>query len=288
MAANDLKRFLDAKKKDHRLLGDVERHLMLRPPEPRSTTVLHPSEIIKPDWCHKYATYLLKGGDPKKSRAPLRLQAAFDEGHLIHAKWQKWFGEMGVLYGDFKCLVCNKITVGTSPKRCKFCKSPLVVYDEVKLFDKSLRISGHTDGWIKDDRPDVLIEIKSIGPGTFRFEAPELLYDVDGDAGKAWNNIRRPFRSHLLQGQMYLELASRMHGAKAPREIVFLYEFKADQQHKEFVVKADREIIDRVLFSAAKVVKYAKSDGLPPCNIDLELGCKSCQLLEEHDAEVGA
>lgn len=288
MADTDLKRFLDAKKKQPRLTGDVERHLLMRTPEPRSTLVLHPSEIIKEDWCHRYATYLLKGGVSKKSKPNLKLQSIFDEGHFIHAKWQKWFTEMGVLYGDFNCLVCGGVTTGKSPKKCKHCKRALLTYGEVQLFDKDLRIAGKTDGWIKDDRPDALIEIKSIGAGTLRFEAPELLYDAGGDLTKAWSNIRRPFRSHLKQGQMYLELAKRMYGKKAPTEIVFLYELKSDQSYKEFVVKADFDIVSRVFFSAEKVVKYAESEGLPLCNINPETGCPQCLLIGDADVEVGA
>ena len=281
MATSDLKRFLDAKKKNPRLLGDLERHLLTRKPDPRSTLVLHPSEIIKADWCHRYATYLLKGGKVTKPRANLRLQSAFDEGHEIHAKTQRLFYEMGVLYGDFECLYCEEITTGTSPKKCSFCGFKKLKYAEVTLVNTELRMAGHTDGWIKDDRPDVLLEIKSIGPGTFRFEAPELLYESDGDVDKAWNSVRRPFRSHLLQGQMYLELVHQMYGAEAPQEIVFYYEYKATQDHKEFVVKADREIVDRVFFSAAKVVKYAEKEGLPPCNINPEKGCPSCVSIKD-------
>jgi len=67
-------------------------------------------------------------------------------------------------------------------------------------------------------------------------------YDADGDLNKAWKNIRRPFRGHLLQGQMYLELAKRMSGAEAPTEIVFLYELKSNQAYKEFTIKADYEV----------------------------------------------
>jgi hypothetical protein len=152
-------------------------------------------------------------------------------------------------------------------------------YKEVTLKDERLRIVGHTDGWIKGIGNDCLIEIKSIGAGTLRFEAPELLYDADGDVTKAWKNIRRPFRSHLLQGQMYLELAHRMYGNEAPKEIVFLYELKADQDYKEFTVKADYEIVDRVFFTAEKIIKAIDAGVMPECNVDPENGCKSCNLI---------
>jgi hypothetical protein len=151
-------------------------------------------------------------------------------------------------------------------------------YSEVTLVDDSLRIAGHTDGWIKGIGDDCLIEIKSIGAGTLRFEAPEILADAGGDIAKAFNNIRRPFRSHLLQGQMYLELTHRMFGTEAPKEIVFLYENKADQATKEFTVKADYEMVERIFFSAQKLIKAVDAKKMPECNVNPD-GCKSCNAL---------
>ena len=274
----ELKKFLDAKKTTTRLLGDVERHLMRRPVGDRRMDVLHPSEMIKPDWCHRYQYHLLMGGEAKRDKPNLRLQNIFDEGHYIHAKWQSRFQEMGVLYGKFKCLSCKHITFGLSPS-CEGCgREDVMEYSEVTLVDDSLRIAGHTDGWIKGIGDDCLIEIKSIGAGTLRFEAPEILADAGGDIAKAFNNIRRPFRSHLLQGQMYLELTHRMFGTEAPKEIVFLYENKADQATKEFTVKADYEMVERIFFSAQKLIKAVDAKKMPECNVNPD-GCKSCNAL---------
>ena len=279
----DLKKFLDAKKADTRLLGDVERFILKKPLGDRSTTVLHPSEIIKKDWCHRYSSYLLMGGKPKTEKPSLRLQNIFDEGHSIHTKWQNRFFEMGVLYGKFQCKVCGFTDLYTSPTVCEKCGHNLFEYKEYTLKDKSLNIVGHTDGWIKGLGNDCLIEIKSIGPGTFRMESPEMMMDADGDFMKAWKSIRRPFRSHLLQGQVYLELVKRMHGDEAPKEIVFLYELKADNDYKEFTVKANYEIVEKIFYYAEIVAKSAEDGIMMDCNIDPENGCKYCQLIEvEH------
>jgi hypothetical protein len=274
----ELKKFLDAKKTDTRLFGDVERHLMRRPESTRRTDVLHPSEIIKNDWCHRYAFYLLNGGKKQQEKPSLRLQNIFDEGHAIHAKWQNRFYEMGNLYGKFKCVYCKHENFGLSPKRCEKCDFDNLEYDEVSLKDDSLRISGHTDGWIKGIGQDCLIEIKSIGAGTLRFEAPDLLMDAGNDVTKAWKNIRRPFRGHLLQGQMYLELAKRMYGDEAPDEIVFIYELKADQSYKEFTIKANYEVVERVFNAAQKVLDAVDADSIPDCNV-FPGGCKQCNLI---------
>jgi len=274
--ATDLQKYLDSKKVPTRLIGEVERHLLKQPRDKRRTDVLHPSEIIKSDWCHRYSYYLLTGGEPKTEKPSLRLQNIFDEGHAIHAKWQNRFNDMGVLYGYWYCDTDERGEWGVSSE---INAGPSVFeYREVPLKDESLRIHGHADGWIKGLGDDCLIEIKSIGAGTLRFEAPELLYDAEGDVTKAWKNIRRPFRSHLLQGQMYLELARRMFGEDAPKEIVFIYELKADQDYKEFTVKADYEIVSRVFFSAEKLINAVEQGNMPDCNVSIE-GCKSCNLI---------
>lgn len=274
----DLQKYLDTKKVDTRLLGPIERHLLKKAPDDRSTTVLHPSEMIKSDFCHRYAYYLLTGGKKKKDNPSLRLQNIFDEGHSIHAKWQNRIYEMGNMWGDFKCQNCGEITSGLSPKVCDHCYCLTLIYDEVALYDNSLRIAGHTDGWVKGLGDDFLIEIKSIGEGTLRFEAPDLLREADQDLKKAWRSIRRPFRGHLLQGQVYLELARRMHGDDAPKEIVFIYELKMDQDYKEFTVKADYEMVERVFYKAKQINDAVDAGVMPKCNVDPS-GCKQCDLI---------
>ena len=271
-----LKRFLDAKAKPTRLIGDIERHLLKRTPEDRSTTVLHPSEMIKRDWCRRASYFLLKGYPKMQPNPTLRMQVIFDEGHYIHAKWQKWFQEMGIIHGKFKCDVCDGITWGTSPKECEHCHAPesKLIYDEVTLTDESLRIAGHTDGWIKDETGDALIEIKSVGPGTIRAEAPDLMADAGGDFMKAWSKINRPFGPHVLQGQVYLELMKRM--GNPVDEIVFLYELKADNSFKEFKVKADYELVRHVFEGAQLVINALEKDEAPRCNNNVGGTCTQC------------
>jgi len=279
---SDLKKFLDAKSKPHRLLGDIERHLLQRPVGDRSTTVLHPSEIIKKDFCRRASFFLLSGHTKIAEKPALRLQSIFDEGHTIHAKWQRWFQEMGVLHGKFSCASCNHITWGTSPEECESCGAPWykLTYDEVTLHDDVLRIKGHTDGWIKGIGDDTLIEIKSIGPGTIRAESPQLFMDADGDFMKAWSNVRRPFSSHIMQGQMYLELMKRM--GHAVNEIVFLYELKADQSYKEFSIKADFELVRHIFDMCEKVVESVDAGVAPDCNNNPGGTCKQCAPYEEN------
>ena len=278
---SDLKLFLDAKTKQSRLMGDIERHLQKRPVGDRSTTVLHPSEIIKRDYCRRAGYFLLSGHTKIAEKPNLRLQSIFDEGHAIHAKWQACFQEMGTIHGNFVCAACDKYTWGTSPESCEHCGAPSskLTYAEVTLVDKDLRIAGHTDGWIKGIGDDTLIEIKSIGPGTIRSEAPNLFMDADGDFMKAWKNVRRPFPTHIMQGQVYLELMQRM--GHDVNEIVFIYELKADQDYKEFTIKRDYELVRHVFDNAKLVVDAVDAGVAPECNNNPEGTCKQCAPYKE-------
>jgi CRISPR/Cas system-associated exonuclease Cas4 (RecB family) len=271
----EFKKFLEAKNRPSRLIGDVERFILTRPPGDRRTDVLHPSEIIKHDWCLRSSYYLLMGATKVADKPGLRLQSIFDEGHAIHAKWQNWFHEMGVLHGNFDCQVCGYREFGTSIHACEKCGAPKSMrYGEVTLVDESLRIAGHTDGWIKGIGEDCLIEIKSVGPGTIRAEAPELIRDADQDFMKAWGNVKRPFGSHIRQGQMYLELMKRM--GHEVNEIVFIYELKADQSYKEFSVKANYGLVQHIFEAAEKLMQYIADETPPPCSNNIQGSCKQC------------
>jgi hypothetical protein len=235
--------------------------------------------MIKRDWCKRSSYFLLRGHERIAERPNLKLQSIFDEGHAIHAKWQSWFQEMGVLHGKFKCVSCHEITWGTSPSECGKCGWKTLEYAEVTLVDNDLRIAGHTDGWIKGIGDDCLIEIKSIGPGTIRAEAPELMMDADGDFMKAWNSVRKPFGPHVLQGQIYLELMKRM--GNSVDEIVFLYELKADQSYKEFTVKADYLLVEHVFDGAKSVVDAVAAGVVPDCSNNPGSICKQCAPYKE-------
>ena len=269
---SDLKRFLDAKKSNPRLIGDIERHLLAKKPEDRRTDVLHPSEMAKSDWCLRASYFALSGMPVKKENPNLRLQSIFDEGHFIHAKWQNWFSEMGVLHGYWDLGTPNNKTWATSKDLAGI---PNKVYKEVPLVYDELRIAGHADGWIKGIGEDCLIEIKSIGAGTIRIEAPDLIAKADGDLQGAWRSIRRPFSTHVMQGQIYLELMRRL--GHEVNEIVFLYELKADQDYKEFVIKADFELVESKFLKAKRVCEAVEAGTPLECSNNGSLGCKQCQ-----------
>lgn len=270
-----LREFLGTKKVDTRLIGAVERHILTRPlDDSRRTDVLHPSDLVKADYCMRAGYYQLIGVPAPADRPALKLQSVFDEGHAVHAKWQRYLQEMGVLYGQWVSPTYSGWAVSLDVP-------PDAEYREVPLKDDELRISGHSDGWVKGMGDDFLIEIKSIGPGTIRMEQPSLFKD-GGDLFSAWRDLREPFPTHVRQGQLYLALAHRMveNGllSSAPNEIVFIYELKADQSYKEFPFQFDPFLSKNALDDAREVIAAVNAGEPPECVYG---GCKRCKPFEE-------
>jgi hypothetical protein len=244
--AGAMKQVLATSKYETVILGDIQKHMLVREEAPRDQTRLHPSEMCKSDWCPRQSFYRISGDYPTPAdddRSHV-LENIFDEGHAIHDKWQGRLRKMGKLRGVWRCHQCGERWEDTSPVACPKCSAAedCVEYREVPLRDEKHGIIGHADGDIVMGGPeedDPLLEIKSIGQGTVRHENPGLLYDytttsVDGktvvDLDGLWSSIKRPFPSHLRQAMLYLFIKGR-------KRMVFIYECKWNQQMKEFVVK---------------------------------------------------
>lgn len=268
-----LKKFIDVAKKDTRVIGSVERHILAKPRDKsRRTDVLHPSEMVGSDWCYRASYFQLLGQEPISNRTmSLRLALVFEEGHSIHARWQRWFQEMGTLFGKWYCHDCEEMFWGGSD-----CHEGPLEYREVPLFYEPLRISGHADGWLVNLGDPLMLEIKSVGEGTLRWECPELFAENDYDFNKTWKAINAPFMKHIMQVQIYMKLAELLGYENAPQEAVIIYEAKPNQEFKEFVIpKSDFGISH--LFEAAKMIVDSVKAGTPPeCNI-AAAGCGKCK-----------
>lgn len=268
-----LKRFIEVGKKDTRVLGSVERFLLSKPRDgSRRTDVLHPSEMASGNWCYRASYFQLLGQAPQANRKmSMRLLSVFEEGHSIHAKWQRWFQQMNVLYGKWYCIECEEMFWGGSD-----CHDGPLEYREVPLFYEPLRILGHSDGWLVGLGDPLMLEIKSVGVGTLRWEAPELLIEHDNDIEKAWKALKNPFQKHITQVQIYMKLAELLGYENVPQEAVLVYECKSNQEAKEFVVhKSDFGITE--LFDAAKMICDAIRDKMPPvCNLS-STECANCK-----------
>lgn len=281
------------------LLGSIQAHMIKEAAKPstRRQDVVHPSEMAKSGWCPRGTYYRIaacrEASDPYL-KAPeyigVQLLNIFDEGHAIHDKWQQRLWSMGLIAGKWKCVLCDTIWEAVSPLRCpnvNSCRSGIypedweghrktLIYREVPLKADQYLISGAADGAIPSK--NVLIEIKSVGVGTARIEAPEIFKaNSEGqriDLQGLWKDIKEPFPAHIRQGQLYLGICALM--GKPYDAIVFLYESKFNQGAKEFVVKYDASI-SQPLFDQANSIKLAL-DGLaepPQCPHGT---CKDCEV----------
>lgn len=244
----------------------------------RDETFLHPSAICKKNWCPKQSWYALTRGDEPEAVTNFSSLNIFAEGNAIHDKWQKWFWNAGILEGMFKCLVCDTKWWAMSPKECISCGSALLRYREVPIQNEDLHLIGHADGQIVDGKGKALIEIKSIGIGTVRFEDPDLhlRYSLGQlNETEMWKAIKTPFYSHLRQGNLYMHCTG-------VHEMIFIYEWKASQQVKEFSVKYQPHLIDGIV-NGCKAVKSSLASGVGPDRPSWASPdqCKKCPYIKD-------
>jgi hypothetical protein len=279
-----LKNFLDAGKSTTRVVGKVERHVLSRPftTGGRAADALHPSAMVSKYWCHRASYYHLQGYTPVPQERSFKRELIFAQGHGIHDTWQNWFGEMGRLYGVWQCVECGMADWLLSPVMCPKCGVPeaTMKYREVPVEYPPLRIKGHADGWLKGFGDDLMLEIKSVGVGTFMWMDRPGFMEAGQDFDKAWKNLRGPFESHVSQVQLYMKVLELSGVPNPPQEAVMIYEAKPTQEIKEFVIRKDDWGIGHILEAAEMIVKAVELGTPPVCNISGSAGCRQCNELQ--------
>ena len=278
-----LHRLKDTYKSNDVILPALTRHVMRKQGDDHSRArhVMHPSDMSHKDWCGRHDFYrILDTPLEKVSQAnpSFRMGNVLAEGHSIHEKYQTWLWEMGNLFGDWGCDTCGNCWQALSPTLCPACGKSKLRYLEVPLQNYKLHVAGHADGAVHNlNGYTGLIEIKSIGVGTLRFEAPRLYnrYEDGETLENIWWKIQRPFTTHIKQGQLYLWLAWPRYDS-----IVFIYESKFHQATKEFVVGYQPNLIAPLL-DVVRGVSSALESGVPPARPDWVDGpsgkvCASC------------
>lgn len=268
--------FLKANNGSTRVLGKVERHVIakkLSTDSGRKENWIHPSQMVSKSWCHRASFFHILGEKPVKQSTTLTRELVFEQGHRIHDIWQTWFKEMGNLYGRF---VCPEDGTDVWALSSDLDPAKHWVYKEVPLENEALRITGHADGWLKGFGSDLLLEVKSIGVGSFRYYTNNRNFS-DADFPKAWAELQTPFESHISQVQVYLKLIELSGVPNPPQEAVFIYESKVNQEVKEFIIPKSNFGIAH-LFDAAQEIVDALKIGRPPiCNLMGASGCDNCK-----------
>jgi len=244
----------------------------------RDTSFFHPSELAKRDWCPRASWYTIKNEVKADENFSFQRLNVFEEGHAIHHKWQTWLWEAGVLEGNFRCGSCKHLWWDLSPNHCPECGSTIALsYAEVPVKDEEYGIRGSADGIVSDKKGRTLIEIKSVGIGTVRFEDFDLYkqYEENPNMGidGLWKKIRQPFPSHVRQGMLYMHCTG-IH------DLTFIYEWKPSQEVKEFSIKYLPHLVQPILDSC-RVLLVALQQKIPPmrpawAETATCSGCKYC------------
>jgi hypothetical protein len=290
------------------ILNDIQKHVLRQAAididTERDLTMLHPSEMCKRDWCWRADYYRISGVpvDPRTLNPSFRLENIWTEGHDIHHKWQGWLWDMRILYGVFLCTSCDNRWWDCSPQECFFCDAPrgYLRYREIPLTAPHLNIIGHSDGGLMLDQFR-LLEIKSIGINSLRFDAPHLwdLYQRNETLDKIWMEINHPFPAHVRQGALYLYMATRgVDQVPIPKSIIFIYEAKWNQQVKEFEVTYSPRLVENMLTGAQMVtdsLSYNHPPQRPQWAVDSQVHtCRSCVYrrtcwkIRDHDRDESA
>lgn len=279
-----LKTYLDAKKHDTVLLGAVDRHIQMLPND-RNPLVIHPSEMCKPDWCPRATWHRLVGHAPKEAAAiPLRLNLIFETGTESGEKWQRWTGDMGILWGRWVCRLCKEEKFSWANELGGVCPAllhpgpHLWKYKEVPLTHGL--IGGHADGIVNPTGDESLVmENKTIGPGTLRMLNVAGEEDPDDTLHDKFGKITKILPAHFRQTQIYLRMAQSYEPQVGPiKRGVVVYEYKSDQQVREFLIEYDPRWTDH-LWEVAEDIEWALSkDREVKCPYG---GCSQCRAYEE-------
>ena len=248
----------DSYRKVHPLIGALQRHIVsenTRLQGERSYGYIHPSSACKADWCPRASWYEIMGTPALPAEGVgHRMANVFAEGHEIHDKYQRWFRQMGILIGMWECLSCGHVYWDQSPERCQFCLDNHLIYREVPVEDEDLMIRGSADGLVIFEERKRLIEIKSIGLRSIELDFPKMYRPYkDGEINltQLWASVKEPFPVHIRQATLYLHVL-RSNGDPV-EDIIFIYEFKGNQDVKAFTIGYRPEAIEHILTGARQI-----------------------------------
>lgn len=290
--------FKKAMTRQGRIIPQIEQHLIrshAAQSAKRDTDFLHPSEICKKDWCPRASWYVIKDGKRPDESIKFQRMNVFAEGTAIHDKWQAWLAAVGILEGRWECASCKSSWWGVSKdhEHCLVCYNNIIRYKEVPIQNEEFHLLGHADGIISDANGRAVLEVKSVGIGTLRFEAPELFQKFSKEGmslDSLWKEIRTPFVSHLRQVNLYMYCLGIHDG-------VVLYEWKPTQEVKEFSIKFQPELVSGILAGCSTVKSALESNTIPmrPMTASLDATmCKNCphykrcwSIDEDHQTDEG-
>ena len=258
--------------KDNKLTTRTARHLNQAGDTGSHRRGIYPSELSHgSDKCVRAIHYRLTDVPQAPQPVSIVSELIFNIGNVAHSWWQNIWWDMGILKGDFFCLGCELLWEDTSPHNCPRCLSvgkDFLRYREVPFASEEYGVVGRADA---DTTTDGLIEIKTIGVGSIRWEAPHLTEKHGENWDALWRDIKHPFPSHRKQGMLYCYFLKR-------EQITYIYEPKfVSAAPKEFVVQFRQDYVDEMLQECMEINKNVRESRVPRRPPWAEKAHKTCQ-----------
>ena len=172
-----------------------------------------------------------------KPRYESRTLRIFDTGDFIHLMVHHWLHDMGLLYGNWECILCGAQKWTVAPPKCwkRGCNGP-VVFKEVPVDHTKTQILGHDDGEVIIDTGNGLsrwiVEIKSINAWYYDSIAKQAIQDHI-DQAACYLFVRRSRDGTMKElGERESEVT-----ALRPKGVIILYVNKDSSILREHVVK---------------------------------------------------
>ena len=249
--------------KPPRLENVIRPHLVKKAAEnTRRYDIFHPSAW---GYCLRkvaYQYYNEKGKFFQKTEADVnsRLEMIFDNGHHVHARWQDYLANTGVLRGIWRCPnpTCGK-RYGEGQKlgifnpmdvrgwKCKCGNENKLEYDEVPIISEpEYNFRGNCDAIL--DFRGTPFEVKSA--------LDVIVVDFKSMKNDDFSKLTHAKPEHVVQVNIYIWVLGLKGG-------ILLYENKDKQLVKEIFVPRDETLIERVKKEALWMSKILKEGKLP-------------------------
>jgi len=226
-----------------------------------------------------YQHYNEKDKFVQKDEASLdiRVERLYDNGHGMHARWQSYLDNAGVLRGYWKCEnpLCGKVYGESEPLgifnpirtekswSCECGNSKKLKYEEVLVHSAELNFEGHVDAIVdvrgtpyrRDNKLDLLIvDFKTMNKDEFK-------------------TLEKPKNEHVVQVHIYMWLKD-IHGA------VVLYEDKNNQALKELYVPRNEAMVNQIKSQAAWLIDVLAQRKLPHRPEGFTMSAPPCRFCE--------
>lgn len=209
-----------------------------------------------------------------------RVERIFDNGHGVHARWQKYLDDMAILRGQWKCKGCGTIS-GNGQKlgilnpahdrgwacpcgyRYREIRSQLNEYVELEVrSDPEFNFLGHCDA-----------VVDLTGTEFRRGKYDVFVVDFKSINDENFGSLEKPEYKHVVQVNIYMWLL----GLDAA---VVLYENKSAQTLKEFFVPRNEDMIRKIQSESLALMDLLKGNRIPkrPAGMSLtKEPCRWCQ-----------